>query len=108
MTNEKPYKMLSIAKEKGWGDLANNAAAYILHPKLGFIKMGYGALKDTWKSFSESLLDKPQLTLTWKRGIDNLKKGNFEAATNDFSELKSSIEESTKNTPTHLSQKPKT
>lgn len=88
LTSEAPYKMLKVAKTKGWGDLFETAGAYILHPSLGKAKLAYNVGKNTFKSLMNSMLDKPQLAITWKRGVDNLKKGNFQAAAKEFEDLK--------------------
>lgn len=95
MTSEKPYKMLKVAEKQGWGDLAHNAMAYIIHPKLGIAKAGYSAAKNTFKELVNSLLDKPQLTISWKNGIESLKKGDFESANNSFKDLRFAIEDAT-------------
>lgn len=91
MTSEAPYKMLKIAKQKGWEDLFHTAGAFILHPTIGKAKLGYEATRRGYRALINSLLDKPQLGITWKRGIDNLKKGNFAQAEKDFDVLKGEV-----------------
>jgi hypothetical protein len=91
LTSEKSYKMLKTAQKKGFGDLVSTASAYILHPKLGVLKLAYGTVRDTFKAMVDAMLDKPQLTIAWKRGVDNLKAGKFEQANRDFQYLKDRI-----------------
>ncbi len=92
VSSEVPYKMLKVAKTKGWGDLAETAGAFIIHPTLGKAKIGIQAAKQTYKSIMNAMLDKPQIAVTWKRAVDDLKKGNFEAATKGFEALKEEVE----------------
>ena len=88
LSSETPYKMLKVAKTKGFGDLFQTASAYLIHPTIGKAATFYKAGKNVFKFTMNSLLDKPQLAITWKRGIDNLKKGRFASAQKDFEELK--------------------
>jgi hypothetical protein len=87
LETEKPFKMLKVAKSKGFGDLAETAGAFILHPTLGKLKLGYEVGKRSFKSAMNSILDKPQLIVNWKNGVENLSKGNFSQAEKDFSKL---------------------
>jgi len=93
LSTETPYKMLKVAEKKGYYDLAKDAVAYVIHPKLGLAKTAYESAKSAYKWSTDALLDKPKLTLTWKSGIDNLKKGKFAEAEKDFNKLKSQTED---------------
>lgn len=92
LSSEIPYNMLKVAKTKGYKDLFNTGLRYIIHPKLASIKIGKDIIKDTYKSFTNALLDKPQLTIRFKKAVDELKKGDFAAAEKDFKFLDSEIE----------------
>lgn len=84
---ENPYSLLKRAENAGFGDLAKTAGQFILHPSLGKLKVAKGLANDAFKS----LLDKPQLSLIWKKGIDSLKKGDYQYAQNMFEQLKKEI-----------------
>jgi len=92
LTSETPYKMLKAAKAKGFEDLFKTGFAYFLHPKLGAAKFGLNVAKDSYKGLVNSLLDKPQLTVRFKKGLDNLKKGNFAEAEKELTALKGEIQ----------------
>lgn len=92
MSSETPYKMLQVAKKSGWKELVSTAGAYLISPKLGGIKTGYEIGKRAFKATMNSLLDKPQLTISLKKGIDNLKKGKFAEAEKQFNALKGELE----------------
>lgn len=92
MSTEKARKMLKVAEKQGYTDLAYNAFSYLLHPKLALAKMGYGLTKGAYQKLWESLLDKPQIALTWDKGIKAFKKGDFKEAENQFKQLKSEQE----------------
>ncbi len=98
LSSEAPYKMLKVAKEKGFMDLAKTVMAYKINPNLGYAKVSLDAGQYLWKSTINSLLDKPKLALTWKKGIDSLKKGNFKSADTEFKTLKGEILEAEKPT----------
>lgn len=92
LTSETPYKMLKVAKSKGFEDLFKTGLAYFLHPKIGAAKLGIDVAKKSYKGLINSLLDKPQLTIKFKKGLDNLKKGNFVEAEKELNALKGEIE----------------
>jgi hypothetical protein len=91
MQTEVPMRMLKIAKQKGLKDLFQTAAAYIVHPKLGHAKAGIDVTKKTYNAIKNALLDKPQLSITWKKAVDDLKKGNFSEAEKNFLMLDSEV-----------------
>lgn len=92
LSSENTYKMLKVAKDKGYQELFNTGLAYVLHPKIAASKVGYDLVKGTYKTFMNSLLDKPQIGITFKKAIKELKKGDFEAAQKDFKILDEEIE----------------
>ena len=91
LSSEVPYKMLKLAKQKGWQDMFETAGAFILHPTLGKAKLGYEAGKKGLRFLMNSFLDKPRVGITWKRGVENLKKGNFAQADKDFNILNNEV-----------------
>ena len=92
LSSEAPYKMLKVAKSRGLDDVAKTAAGYVIHPKLGVAKATWDISKASFKSAVNLLLDKPKLAITWKKGIDDLKKGNFAQAEKSFNTLKTESE----------------
>lgn len=88
MSTEKSMKLLKSAKDQGYGDLAKTGVAYLVHPNLAGAKLGYEALKGGYKKMFDMILDKPQLAVTWDRGINAFKRGDFKTAEKEFSILK--------------------
>lgn len=88
MSTEQASKLMKQAQAKGFEDLAKSATAYLIHPKVGAAKTGYQALKGGYNAIFEMLLDKPQLAVTWDRGINAMKAGNFKVAEKEFSKVK--------------------
>jgi len=76
----------------GVSDSNKDGLAYLIDTKLGYAKTGYKAVKGVHKGIMNAILDKPQLTITWKNGLKNLKKGNFEAASKDFKSLNEQVD----------------
>lgn len=91
MTTKTPYNMLKVAEKKGFLDLAKSAGLYIISPDLGKASTIYKTAKFSYEKFIDSLLDKPKLAFTLKKGVDNLKKGKFDAADKNFKEIKEEI-----------------
>lgn len=88
MTTQKGQAMMKVAESKGFSHLAKTGLAYVLHPKLGYAKAIYEGGKAGYKKIWESLLDKPQLAVTWDKGVKAFKKGDFVTAEKAFEELK--------------------
>ncbi len=100
MTKEQAHKMMKVAEKQGYKDLATNAIGYIIHPKLGIGKSAYDIGKFISKKAWEALIDKPQLAVTWDKGIKEFKKGNFKEAEKSFNILTRDIEKQNEfNTP---------
>lgn len=96
MSTEEANKLLKAAEAKGFGDMAKYVRSYVLHPALLKGKAVVDVSKKAWNQ----LLDKPQLSIKWKKGVDNYRKGNFAEAFKIFSEMESSHpKEETKNRP---------
>lgn len=94
LSTEKAAKMLKIAKQKGFGDLVENAGHFIIHPTIGKTKIGYDFAKKAYKGLVNSFLDKPQFQLNWKSAVDDLKNAKFETAQKKFMALKKEINKS--------------
>lgn len=92
MTTEQANKLLKKAKNSGYKDLAMNASSYLLHPNVAKAKIGYGILKQGYKTIFEMLLDNPRIAVTWDRGINAMKSGNFNVAQAAFNEVKKAEE----------------
>ncbi len=92
MTTETPYKMLQVAKQKGFSDLFQTAGAFLIHPTLGKLKLGIEGSKRGFKSIMDMLLDKPKYAITYREGIDALKKGKFTEAEHKFDILNKQME----------------
>ncbi len=92
MSTEKANKMLKVAKDKGFKDLAETAGAYLIHPNFGYAKTLYKVGKAGYKKIIQSLLDKPQLIKTWDGGVKAFKKGDFKKAETIFKDLEAEVE----------------
>lgn len=84
LSTEKGMKMLKAAEQKGWLDYAKSFSPYILHPTAGNIALGIKALKGGYNKIFQMVLHKPQLAVTWDRGLNALKRGDFKAAEKEF------------------------
>lgn len=93
VSTEKPFKMLKIAKQKGFSDLVENAGHFIIHPTLGKAKIGYDFGKKAYKGLVNSFLDKPQFEISWRSAVDDLKNAKFESAQKKFIHLKKLADE---------------
>lgn len=91
LSSETPYKMLKIAKEKGFDDLFKTGLSYIVHPQLGAVKAAYDVGKSAYKRAINSILDQPKLSITWRKSINNLKKGDFKSAEKRFITLDKTV-----------------
>lgn len=94
ITSESPYKMLKVAREKGYGDMVKTLMAYHVNPELGYAKAALDATKYAYKSLMNSILDKPKLAITWKRTIDEVKKGDFAKAEKSLQAVTDEIKKS--------------
>lgn len=112
LTTEKPYKMLRVAEKKGFEDLYKTAAAYFINPIAGAAKTGSEITKNTYRWLMNSMLDSPQIGVTWKEGVKALKKGDFKTAEVKFNALEAKRIETLKkfnekNTATETKKRPK-
>jgi hypothetical protein len=88
MSVKDPHSLLKKAESAGFGELASLAGHYLLHPSLAKLKAAIGITKELKKAF----LDKPQISITFKSAIDNLKSGNFTESEKKFKELDREIQ----------------
>lgn len=91
MSTEQASKLMRQAKSKGFVSLAKTGVAYLVHPSVAGYKIGFDILKGSYKKAFEYLLDKPQLAITWDKGIKATQAGNFKVAQEEFSKLESAI-----------------
>lgn len=92
LSYEQASKLMKSANSKGFTDLAKTGLAYVVHPKLGVTKMGLNIAKNSYKKIYESLLDKPQISVKWDKGVKAFKKGDFKEAEKIFNDLNAHIE----------------
>ncbi len=89
MSTEQASKMLKTAKSKGLGELGDYAMSFVIHP--AFAKGKF--LSKAYKTMMNNLLDKPKLSIKWKKGVDQFKQGNIIDAAKTFEELESNLED---------------
>lgn len=89
-STEKAMSMIKAAETKGYKDMGKMAIGYLIHPSLAKGKF----IVDTSKTAWQSLLDKPQLIVTWKKGVESIKQGNFAEAEKAFIVLDKELEKS--------------
>jgi len=87
LDTQQSMKMVKIAEKAGFEDIVKYALYFKAHPALA----GYKAVKDAGKSVYKFLLDKPQYTLHWKKGVEAMKKGDFKTAESNFVVLDNAI-----------------
>lgn len=96
LTSEAPYKMLKVAKSKGWDELFKTGLGYVIKPVIGQTKLAIDLTKGTYKALMNSMLEKPKLAITWKKAVEDLKKGDFKASEKGFKTLEGEIQETSK------------
>lgn len=92
MSTEQGNRMLKAAKTKGFKDLADIGLGYILHPAIAKTQIIGKSAKLIHRKIFEALLDKPQLAVTWDKGLKAFKKGDFKTAEQSFNKLKAEVE----------------
>ncbi len=93
-STETPYKMLKVGQKEGFFEgLGKTAIAFVIHPNVATLKVGWDILSKTYDGLKTLMLDKPQYMVVWNRGIQNLKKGNFAEAEKAFEEVKAASDE---------------
>lgn len=92
MSYERASKLLKQAQAKGFSDLAKTGLSYLVHPNVAGAKIGYDLAKGLYKRSFEMLLDKPQMAITWDRGVNAMKSGNFQVAQKEFSKLQNEVD----------------
>lgn len=93
LTTEKPYKMLQVARKKGFEDLYRTGVGYLISPHFGAAKTTWDVAKGTYKMLTNLLLEQPQYTLVYKKAVEDLTKGNFAGAQQGFQKLEKAIGE---------------
>ncbi len=97
-STKKPYSLLKVAKDKGYGGLFSNMVAYMVHPKLGLAKSGIGVARYAYNQLFESMLDKPQIAPRFVKATKDLKKGNYKAAQEEMEIVQEEIQSELKKT----------
>lgn len=93
LSSGKAHKMLKLAKDQGVVDLVRYGAPYLLGPGIGKLAT-YGKLaKGGINAITNAMLDKPSLTIKWRRGVNQLKDGQFKAAESTFKSLDKEVKE---------------
>ncbi len=88
LSTEQANKLLKVAEGKGMGDLVKTIGSYALHPNVAKAKFGFDVIKGGYQKIYNMLLDKPKLAITWDRGINALKRGEFKAAEKELGKIK--------------------
>ena len=85
-------RMLIATNKSPWPTIAKQAIGWAVGPWTGGATLAYnigkGAIRKTW----EYLLDKPQLMIKYKSGVDDVKKGDYKAAMAKFDDIKAQVE----------------
>lgn len=103
MSTEEANKLLKAAEAKGFGDMARYVKSYVLHPAL----LKGRAVVDVTKKAWNLLLDKPQLSVKWKKGVESYRKGNFAEAFKIFNDIESNrLQEHPKSRPQEANVSP--
>lgn len=107
LQGEQGYKMLTVAKDKGFDDLLKMGMSYILHPKIAIAKGSFDIGKYTIKNLFNAMLDKPKLTFVYRKAVKDLKAGKFKEAEAGFKTLNEAIKPSEIVSPTKVKLTPK-
>lgn len=107
LQGEQGYKMLNVAKEKGFNELAKTGMYYILHPHLAITKGAFDIGKSTLKTLFNTMLDTPKLSFTYRKAVQDLKAGNFKDAESGFKTLNEAVKTSEISKPTQAKLTPK-
>lgn len=97
LTTEKAHALITKAENLGFKDFGKLSLEFLIHPKIAGAHLGakYG------KAFYQMLLDKPQLIVTWKKGIDLTKRGAFAQAAKQFETLDEELKKGRQSPLTH-------
>lgn len=85
--------LIKTSKNKGVDELAKTASLYLFKPEIAASRYGFQKAKSAF----QMLLDKPELTIKWDKGIKAVKQEKFKDANKIFTELENqrvSLEES--------------
>jgi len=83
LSTEKSYSLLKKARQAGFSELADTAAAHMISPEAGAIVIAGKAGKRAYRM----LLDKPQIAVEWESAISKLKRGKFQEAEQSFKKV---------------------
>lgn len=87
MTQENALKLIKASEKQGLGEGLKVLAGYVIHPHLAKGKLALNLSKAAYNS----LLDKPKLIFTWRKGIQDFKKGKFKEAASELKEVDSNL-----------------
>jgi len=87
MGKQQSLSLLKTSNVSASGDLAKTFGYYLLNPKLAAARHGFKKVN----SIYQTLLDKPQLSIRWDKGIKEFKKGNVDSAEKIFTGLDKEI-----------------
>lgn len=87
MTQENALKLIKASEKQGLGEGLKVLAGYVIHPALAKGKLALNLSK----AARNSLLDKPKLIFTWRKGIQDFKKGKFKEAAKELKEVDSNL-----------------
>lgn len=87
MSTESANKLLKQADNQGFKKLFNIGASYLISPKLGAAHHLFSGIKGGYNKIFEMVLHQPQLAVTWDRGINAMKRGNFKVAETEFKKI---------------------
>lgn len=99
LESEQAMKQLRIAKARGFDDLFKVGMSYLVHPYAAITKGVATELKQGWKWLANSIIDKPELMISWRRGMDELKAGKFAQAERDLGFVNAEVEKAQTDSP---------
>jgi len=91
ISSEQPYKMLKIAKDKGYKNLFSTLIGYNLYKPIGYAKAGLDAIKFAYRQLINAVIDKPKLAINFRKAIKDLKKGDFATAEKEIKAIEPDI-----------------
>lgn len=92
MSTEQAHKFMRKAREQGFGDFVKMSLPYLVHPTLGKTISALKGVGYLQKKLWEFTLDKPKFSMQWKKGIKEVKLGDFAKAEATFGKLQEEME----------------
>lgn len=105
LKSENAYNKLKLAKSKGYDKLFKTGLSYVINPKLGYVRGALDAVKFGYRSLVNEMLHRPNIGITYRKGVRDLMKNDFEGATKQFDKLEKEIGHKK---PNHTEANPKT